>query len=109
MSADPTDPAVWVALAGRDVPVRSADGGSTTWACTGCSEPAESGGWLSWQVTFRAPGAVGQGTFLFALPGATPDDEPAAVFVVPERGSADSTDLVATFAVAAPTTEGGRR
>ncbi len=89
--------AAWRAAVGLDLLVE-AGGAASTWRCAACSEPVTAGGWLTWHVTFEAPGALPQGSVLVHLP----DAEPVAVFVVPEAATAGGTRLTATFVVPDP-------
>ena len=90
----------WQDAVGRDLTVELS-GETATWRCVACTEPAARGGWLSWEVSLDAPGAVAQGLAVVHVPGA----EPVEAFVVPSSATPEGTRLVATFVV--PTLEEG--
>lgn len=94
--------APWLAAVGHDLAVQVADGAEpVSWRCVECSTPDVAGGWVSWQVSLDAPGAVSQGTVGLVVPGLGP----TAVFVVPAAAIAGGTRLLATFTVPDATTE----
>jgi phage baseplate assembly protein gpV len=97
----PADRSDWHAAVGAELPVHVDP--AERWTLVACTDAVETGGWRSWDVTFRAPAGRGQGTYVLDVPGVGEQ----AVFVVPTGGTDGSTTLTATFVVAAdPTPEG---
>jgi len=89
----------WLAAVGTELTVHPDE----RWMLATCTDAVETGGWRSWELTFRAPAGRGQGTYVLDVPGAGEQ----AVFVVPTAAADDATTLTATFVVAADPTPGG--